>query len=190
MKGFHSSTSPSTATNKQLIENGISRSKALSLYRDGQYAEAEVVFLKSIQKKIITNGEQSQDVALVRSDLADLYLDMGRLKEAQSLLEDAERVRRSGIVSDLACTRDNLGRTYEMQEEYEQAIKWRTMGAPNEMVCSHLECPKMINAAKLSKYVELQHCARCKCVFYCNAACQKKDWKRHKKYCKAPGPAV
>lgn len=28
-------------------------------------------------------------------------------------------------------------------------------------------------------------CARCHGVFYCNAACQKADWKRHKAFCKA-----
>lgn len=27
-------------------------------------------------------------------------------------------------------------------------------------------------------------CARCQGVFYCNAQCQKADWKRHKPYCK------
>lgn len=27
-------------------------------------------------------------------------------------------------------------------------------------------------------------CARCQGVFYCNAACQKADWKRHKRFCK------
>lgn len=28
------------------------------------------------------------------------------------------------------------------------------------------------------------NCGRCEGVFYCNAACQKADWKRHKPYCK------
>jgi len=28
-------------------------------------------------------------------------------------------------------------------------------------------------------------CTRCKCAFYCSQACQKKDWKEHKKVCNA-----
>ena len=32
---------------------------------------------------------------------------------------------------------------------------------------------------------KLQNCARCKMVCYCNARCQKEDWKRHKPSCKS-----
>ncbi|EGG09604.1 uncharacterized protein MELLADRAFT_61077 [Melampsora larici-populina 98AG31] len=183
---FHSSVS----SNPQVPLNCNLQNQAVQLHKDGQYEKEEVALLNALERKIATSGAQSHTVALTKNSLGELYIDMGRLNEAQKFLEEAEIVRKDGAVSDLVCTRDNLGRLYEMKGDHEKAIKWRTMGAPNEMVCSHYQCPKMINAAKLSKYAELQHCARCKCVFYCGTVCQKKDWTRHKKYCQAPTSTV
>jgi hypothetical protein len=31
--------------------------------------------------------------------------------------------------------------------------------------------------------VKLSACSRCKKTYYCSAACQKQDWKQHKKTC-------
>eukprot|EP01083_Nonionella_stella_P268458 907549_1 len=28
-------------------------------------------------------------------------------------------------------------------------------------------------------------CSRCKCMYYCNVVCQRKDWMKHKKVCKS-----
>ena len=32
--------------------------------------------------------------------------------------------------------------------------------------------------------VALKRCANCRAIFYCSPACQKKNWKMHKKVCK------
>lgn len=32
--------------------------------------------------------------------------------------------------------------------------------------------------------LQFQHCPKCKVTFYCSEACQKQDWKAHKKACK------
>ncbi|KAH9809854.1 hypothetical protein DFH28DRAFT_1065406 [Melampsora americana] len=180
----------SISTNPEVIKNVELQNKALSLHQAGQDEQEELTLLNVLKRKILTSGNGSQTVALTKNSLAELYIKMGRLDEAQKLLEEAETVRKMGNLSDLACTRDNLGRVFEMRGDYERAIKWRKMGAPNAMVCSHFECPKMTQTFELSKYANLSHCARCKCVFYCSSVCQKKDWNRHKKYCKAPAPAV
>jgi hypothetical protein len=34
---------------------------------------------------------------------------------------------------------------------------------------------------------DLKKCSRCKCTFYCNAACQKAHWKLHKAICSTTG---
>uniref|UniRef100_A0AAV1TR86 MYND-type domain-containing protein n=1 Tax=Peronospora matthiolae TaxID=2874970 RepID=A0AAV1TR86_9STRA len=37
---------------------------------------------------------------------------------------------------------------------------------------------------------ELKRCTRCKCTFYCDAACQRDHWKDHKVSCTPPGSAT
>ncbi|EGG10555.1 uncharacterized protein MELLADRAFT_103219 [Melampsora larici-populina 98AG31] len=140
----------------------------------------EANILESLNREIATNGEQTRTVALYKNTLGEIYIIMGRLDEAQKMLEAAE------IITQNPSTRENLGKIFEMRGDYEQSIKWRKMGAPNAMVCSHSGCLEL----GTSTLAELSHCARCKCVFYCNATCQKKDWNRHKKYCKASAPTA
>lgn len=164
--------------------------KALGLYQQGKYTEAEYYYKQALElrlKNISDPCVPPQSIALSQNALGELYLSMGRLDEAEKLLHSAASYRELHEDYDRAYTRDNLGRLYEMKGDMKAAREWRSKGAAkNEMMCSYEECQKTRSLGFIS-FKELQLCSRCKCIYYCGRKCQKLDYKRHKQYCK---PAV
>lgn len=60
--------------------------------RAGDFAAAEEAYLEAISSKERSNGVHSFAVAYSKDSLGALYLKMGRLDDAQRVLEDAERI--------------------------------------------------------------------------------------------------
>jgi hypothetical protein len=53
-----------------------------------------------------------------------------------------------------------------------------------EILIKHCEC-----CQKKGTDVKLNACSRCMTAYYCSVACQKQDWKQHKKTCGAANQA-
>jgi predicted Zn-dependent protease len=73
--------------------------EANMLEMSGNYAGAEKKHLEAIALKVAAVGQDSIQAALSRNALGELYLKMNRLNDAQQMLEDADRVRRSKSIS-------------------------------------------------------------------------------------------
>lgn len=41
---------------------------------------------------------------------------------------------------------------------------------------------------RASEHADLQHCARCRWAWYCDATCQRRHWREHKSYCRELAP--
>ena len=82
--------------------------------------------------------------------------------------------------------RDDAARALEGQGKLKEARAYR-IGGPGKkqgIVCGSTPCSKF--AASYEKYLT---CGKCRSVWYCNKNCQREDWKRHKKFCKAQSAA-
>lgn len=75
---------------------------AMHLMRLGDLIGAETAFREALKLKIKGAGLESSQAALSSNALGELYLKMGKLEEAQELLEHAERVR-SGMLFSSRC---------------------------------------------------------------------------------------
>ena len=69
--------------------------EANMLESSGNYTDAEKKHLEAIALKVAAAGQDSIQAALSKNALGELYLKMDRLDDAQKMLEDADRVRRS-----------------------------------------------------------------------------------------------
>ncbi|KAF4628415.1 hypothetical protein G7Y89_g9731 [Cudoniella acicularis] len=158
--------------------------EATTLEMQGNFPAAEAKYLQALQLKRNSPIGGAIAIALTMNALGELYLKMGRLDDAEKMLKGADGGRSPQDDFDCACTRDNIGRLYEMKGDVDLAKEWRLKGANNgHMICSNFDCPKS-RAYQFSKRSDLNHCAKCKCAFYCGRECQKQDWKRHKEFCK------
>lgn len=54
--------------------------------------------------------------------------------------------------------------------------------ALGQLQCANLRCPNVAGCSEAEQ--QGKRCARCGMVRYCSAACQRADWKRHKRACK------
>ncbi|KAN0106357.1 hypothetical protein V8E51_009233 [Hyaloscypha variabilis] len=157
--------------------------EAIQLERAGKFPEAEAKYLEALRMKLGDPNPNYTSIGVTQNALGELYLLMAELEKAEEMLQ-AAACSRSGLNDfDAACTRDNLGRLWEMKGDFSKSRELRAE-YPDKMICSYFDCPKS-NVNQFSNHNELKKCARCFCVFYCNQQCQKKDWKRHKAFCRA-----
>ncbi|KAH6662263.1 hypothetical protein B0J14DRAFT_496214 [Halenospora varia] len=158
--------------------------EATQLEMAGDFAASEAKYLEALQIRRSAPGIPDISVALTLNALGELYLKMGRLDDAERMLIDADAIRSDEDDFDCACTRDNIGRLYEMKGDFDKAKEWRLKGLENNhMLCSNFDCPKS-SLCQFSSRTKLSVCARCKCAYYCGKECQRKDFKRHKLFCR------
>ncbi|TBU48307.1 hypothetical protein BD309DRAFT_949805 [Dichomitus squalens] len=177
---FNLSVNP-TAAQAMGIGDGVAlNNEALRLESQGDLAGAEHKHLETISVKEAGLGTDHSTTAVSYNGLGELYLKMERRDKAEEYLTKALRVREHcGPAADLAVTRDNLGKLYEMKDDLQAAQDIRLEGAPDNIACGNYNCLKLQNLLS-----SLSKCSACKAILYCSQACQKADWKRHKKYCR------
>jgi MYND finger len=81
----------------------------------------------------------------------------------------------------------------EDHEAPQETSKFMTPMGHAETCGNRFDCPNMqatfMRAAGVaspgSAEVVLSQCSGCRMVKYCSAACQKKDWPNHKKFCRS-----
>jgi len=154
--------------------------EANQLRMSGKREEALEKMLEVLKMKIAATGEQSIHTGVTRNTLGEMYMEMDKPDEAQKHLEEALECRKKMPNFDTAVTRENLGQLWEMKGDLLKAREIRNAGGPNAMACGSPTCP-----GEMFKRAELLACGRCGSVYYHDKACQRKDWARHKKYCKA-----
>ncbi|KAL4260091.1 polyprenol kinase family protein [Pleurotus pulmonarius] len=149
----------------------------------GDFTEAERLYLRAIEVKERHLGPSAITTALSRNALGEVYLQMGRMVEAEDNLTKALEVRTAGGPPfDAAVTRENLAQLAEMRGRMSDAKALRLAGAPNTIACANSDC--ISQALSLDA---LKQCSTCKSVYYCSEACQRTDWRgRHRRYCPAP----
>ena len=114
-------------------------------------------------------------------------------------LDARNQVGRGTVFSSVISTRTDSGPSGESGDHirgmalfYTRADLERRVLSPGERLAL-MENPKLRRCAKCDKRAapgkELKRCTRCKCTFYCDAACQRDHWKDHKVSCTTPGNA-
>ncbi|KUJ22048.1 uncharacterized protein LY89DRAFT_681383 [Mollisia scopiformis] len=133
---------PGTTNNMGVFQASAHTSEANRLQAVGNHKGAEQKHLEALGMKISAAGEDSVPVALTKNALGELYLTMGELDKAQTMLEAADVIRSSNPSSDSAskfdevCTKDNLGRLWEMRGDFAKAAELRTKDS-EKMMCSN-----------------------------------------------------
>ncbi|KAM5538095.1 hypothetical protein V8D89_008292 [Ganoderma adspersum] len=156
--------------------------EAKNLENQEDLAAAEHKYLEAIQAQEAGFGPDHHTTAASYDALGELYLNTERIDKAEEYLNKALHSREhdeSNFPSDLAMTRDTLGRLYEMKGDLKAAEEIRLKGLPDNIACGNNNCLRLQNSLKV-----LSKCSMCKAVLYCSQACQKADWKRHRKYCR------
>jgi Flp pilus assembly protein TadD len=164
-----------------VLEAAEINNQALSLSRQGNYADAENLHLQALHIKLDAVGENDLTTATTRNALGELYLKMGKITDAEEQLKKAVSVRmRNGPAYDAAVSVKNLGQVHEVKGDFEEARRVRLSHPADIMVCGNYDCP-----GETFDRSQLLACSRCKSAFYCGGACQAKDWRAgHKTFCK------
>ena len=133
--------------------------QALILSNRGNYAGAEQLHLQALQMKLDAIGEFNITTALTRNALGELYLEMGRLDEAEDQLRRAVVVRTtSGNVFDAAVSVENLARVHEAKGNLTAALDTRLSYDSNNMVCGNYKVSQ-INDILLALFTESSPCS-------------------------------
>jgi tetratricopeptide (TPR) repeat protein len=95
----HAYVNPSASKATGIMDAVNLNNEAIQLEQMGSFEEAEKKYLESLALKKRATGENSTGVALTKNALGELYMKMGRLDEAQALLEHAEQIRSGELCS-------------------------------------------------------------------------------------------
>ncbi|KAJ7198767.1 hypothetical protein GGX14DRAFT_699938 [Mycena pura] len=165
--------------------------EALAAKKRGDSETAIRLNKEALAAKISVQGENSVGAALSYNALGETYIAAQRYDEAEEALRKSLHVRDNkefgglgeGPRQDAAATRDNLAQVFEAQGKMDQAREIRMKGAANgETMCGSYEC--VTPGGAMLSTSQLNGCSACHSVFYCGKTCQKRDWKRHKPFCK------
>ncbi|KAI0309168.1 hypothetical protein OF83DRAFT_1179943 [Amylostereum chailletii] len=155
------------------------QNEAMALEARGDLAGAERLILRAIEIRNQAFGAGNNYVAINQNSLGEIYIKMGRLDEAESVLKSALETRtRMNNAFDAGVTRENLAQLYEARGDAKAAHEMRMRGSPKSLVCGNQKCPGQLFTVK-----QLQRCGGCKSIMYCTQPCQTADWKRHKGHC-------
>ncbi|KAL1860633.1 hypothetical protein Daus18300_009123 [Diaporthe australafricana] len=171
----------------------IQKNNAANIAKDaGRHDEAIRLHKEALQTKIRLFGERSVDAALSFNGLGSAFLGAGKLDEAADAYSKSLKVRddaafgglEAGPRQDAAATRDNMARVLEARGDFAGAREIRLKGADKgRTLCGCDNC--VTTGGTMLSRAQLKACGACRSVFYCSAACQKKDWtSRHKPLCK------
>ncbi|KAF9786957.1 hypothetical protein BJ322DRAFT_689829 [Thelephora terrestris] len=168
---------PSPAYAMAMGEAIQNNNEGLALKQSGNYEAAEKKYLKALDLKLKHVGKNEITTALSHNALGELYIAMNRLDEAEKHLELAVKIRNAdGPTFDAATSRENLAIVYEMGGNLVAAKQMRK--STGKYACGNYDCP-----GQVFNKSDLKHCGKCTAIYYCTPACQRADWKRHKKYC-------
>jgi len=109
---------PTLAFTLASIEAVHNHNEGVDLAAEGQYEAAEQRYLKALDIKIKTMGEDAISTALTHTTLGELYTATNRLDDAEKHLKIAMKIRQEdakGPTFDAAMSRENLAVVYEMR---------------------------------------------------------------------------
>ena len=117
------------------------------------------------------------------NSLGSLLRKRGQLDEAETLLRRAMEVREAHPREsfDAAVSRDELACTLQAAGRTAEAREVRMRAGLTGLICSHAPCSKTPRQAG----APLRCCTRCRAIWYCGPACQRADWRNHKRVCRA-----
>jgi len=122
----------------RVIQAADLNNRALQLSYQGDYAGAERLHLDALDLKLNSVGDHDTTTAITRNALGELYLQMGRIADAEEQLKRAVSIRLSGgPVYDAAVSIENLGRVYESKGDFAEARRVRQSHPDNIMVCGN-----------------------------------------------------
>ena len=113
----------------------------------GQYGAAEQAYLKALELKHKTIGEDSVSTALTHNCLGELYIATNRLDDAERHLTIALRIRNEdekGPKADAALSRENLAIVYEMKGDLSAAKQMRK--STGKVSCGNIDAVYSISS--------------------------------------------
>lgn len=174
-----------TITNKQEEVDKVSHvlyeavplnNSAVKLSAEGRYEEAIVLFQRAIDMKKEVFGEESVEVCISLSGLADAHLSLGRLEDAYR-----EAIRMRDICKKIR-SKSQLKIAMEILADIAKAqvaagTKSSSKAAPTENENIAIMDIHQCNSVGCGKKDDLKLCGKCKKVAYCSIQCQKvKDY--------------
>lgn len=170
---FHVIPSPSSAM--ATFEGIDLNNQAYQAKLRGDFPEAERLYLSAIDVKERHLGPNAITTALSRNALGEVYLQMGKMEEAEDNLTKVLAVRSAGGPPfDAAVTRENLAQLAEMKGQMSQAKALRLRGAPNTIVCANSDVSLNISGVYIASFIlhqcisqaldlgTLKQCSNCK----------------------------